>query len=508
MPELEQETAYRPVMRRLPPKPPPVRDVYADLTAWEYWNGHAWKLIPGTALQAGAFSAENSGGQRSRRLEARFSWPEDAACCTVQGMNAFWLRWRLQSCEGAGWLPVCYHVPEVTDLRITAGLSGAEAAVERRSGLEAAFSRLSGKQRILFPALEADHAGWWLGFDRPPDGDTVKIYLSLDGRTSGRPLSAWEALPSGGEAPLLLQDGTEGLAHSGLLTLGGVSGKPAFRFGAACWWICLRDASNAMGPAGRHPALLRLSCGAAVLRGVSGDACFAGDSFLPLQGGPVSAVALTASFGGVAAETERERILRAERERHHQGRIVSGLDADQLLRGTLRDVVRTRCIRSGDRVQVGVLLRDAAHHGEAFQLRKDQIVCLLERASVLPALGVSIQAREPSFYPIHVAAWISPPPESGFTETSRRLKEALERFLNPAEGHFSGTGWKMGELPTADQIRACLHAAVPGVRLMELITAASVPGGGEREIALIRDPFALPTGGSFMIRELKGGGAD
>lgn len=507
-PEPVQEAEYRPVMRRLPPPPPSVRDVYAQAVVWEYWDGRAWRPIPGTETCHGLFSAEGSDG-RPKRMEVRFPWPEDAAPCAVLGVEGMWLRWRLCACEGAGWLPARHHAPEVTGLCAAARLSDAEAAVSRRSGLEEDFCPVPGDRKILFPNFLPEGERWWLGFDLPPGGEQTSVYITLDGRTQGIPLSAWEALPGGGERPLELRDGTDGLAHSGLVTLGGVRGGRTVRFGARRWWVCLKQEPGGEAPQGRRPRLIRVESGAVLIRAVGADGCSAGDRLLPLQGGTVSAAALTESFGGTAEETDRELTVRAQRERHNQERVVSALDAEEMICGSIRDVVRTRCLRDGDTVQVAVLMRNTAHHAQAFQLRRGEVLRLLERCSALPALGMDIQVREPNFYLVHVMAWVRPDPETGIEEVRRLMRQALDRFLDPVSGHFGGAGWHMGRLPAAGQLRACLRDAVPGAVLVRLIATVTAPDGSERELVSVRDPFALPAGGVYTIHEAgKGGVAD
>lgn len=507
-PELVREAGYRLVMRRLPPPPPSVRDVYAQAVVWEYWDGRTWRPIPGTETYHGLFSAEGSDG-RPERMEVRFPWPEDAAPCTVLGVEGMWLRWRLCACEGAGWLPACHHVPEVTGLRAAARLSGAEADVSHRSGLEEDFRPVPGDRKILFPNFLPEGERWWLGFDLAPGGEQASLYIALDGRTQSIPLSAWEARPDGGERPLELRDDTDGLAHSGRITLGGVRGDRTVRFGTQRWWICLKQEPDGGAPRGRRPRLIRVESGAVLLRAVDADGCSAGDRFLPLQGGTVSASALTESFGGAAEETDQELTVRAQRERHNQERVVSVLDAEEMICGSIRDVVRTCCLRVGDAVQVAVLMRNTTHHAQAFQLRRGEVLRLLERRSALPALGMDIQVREPNFYLIHVMAWVRPGPETGIEEVRRLMRRALDRFLDPVSGHFDGTGWQMGRLPAASQLRACLRDAVPDTLLVQLIPTVTAPDGSERELVSVRDPFSLPAGGVYTIREaVKGGVSD
>ena len=506
LPDMEQEPEYRPIMRRLPRQPPPARDVRADSVLWEYWDGAVWRAIPGTDGCVRLFSDPGGQARSEKQMQATFRWPADAARCEVQGVEDFWLRWRLRSCEGAGWLPACYHAPQVSQLRISACLPPAEAEMERRCGLHGEFTPLAGDpEHILFPSITGKQDSWWLGFDLPPGGESTGLYLDLRGRVPGGRLSAWEAEPGGGERPLTLSDQTGGLAHSGPLWLSGLPGQTSVRFGLERWWICLREESGAFHRSGSTPVLQGLYCGAVPLCAYGDDVCAPGDVFQPLHGGAVKAAALTASFGGVRAETDRDVLRRLRAQRHHLGRAVSALDADQLICGAVRDVVRTRCVREGSTLRVGVLMRDTAQHSAAFERKRHEIRQLLLKQSPIPSLGLSLQIREPCFYPIHVMAWVRAPDGVSFEESRRQLRMALDRFLDPAAGNFRGFGWHMGELPTAMQLRTCLQSAVPGVRLLELVASAAAPDGKERQPSSVRDPFALPAPGVYTILNLKGG---
>lgn len=497
LPGMDREPEYRPVMRRMPQAPPAIRDVRADRVLWEYWDGLTWRAIPGTENCTQIFSSLD--GAQTIRQESKIAWPADAQPCTVQGISAHWLRWRLAACEGAGWLPTRYHTPLITDIAITAALSNVEAIVERCCGAGQSFVPLTGARKLLFPSITPSRDCWWLGFDTPPGSESFHLYLSLRGRVPGGRLTAYEGSPSGGERQLSLSDGTDGLSHSGMLSVSGVQGQKAIRFGMERWWLCLQEESGVFQNSSRKPVLMGLACGAVLLRAVQGDRCDAGEPFDPLHGGSVSARSLSDCFGGVLQESDAEILRRLQRQRHHLDRIVSASDAEQLICASFRDVARVRCVRSGTALQIGVLMRDAAHHEAAFQLRKAAIEQLMEDKSTLPTLGLDVEVREPSFYPIHVMVWTDLQGGTAFSEIKHQIKLALNQFLAPVAGNFGGTGWRIGELPVLAQIRTCLQSALPDVPLTELVVSATTPDGSERNPISINDPFALPLGGTYTI---------
>jgi len=184
---------------------------------------------------------------------------------------------------------------------------------------------------------------------------------------------------------------------------------------------------------------------------------------------------------------------------------MSACDIDLLLRDAIPDMARTRCVRTGDVMEVGVLLRDAAWHSAAFGLRRGEISRILERETVLPALGLEIAVREPDFYAVHTSVWLSPPEGAGPAGLEQAAREALTRFLHPVSGGPEGRGWPMGTIPPAEELKALVRSALPGTEVVELLSAAAAPDGRELEAGAVRDPFALPVSGVHTISILKGG---
>lgn len=496
LPGMEQAPEYRPIMRRLPPPPPPVREVRADQVLWEYWNGRVWTPIPGTEIYTGSFSNQENA---PALLEARFRWPEDAAPCEEGGQTGLWLRWRVGRVENSGWLPRRCYAPEITGLRFSALLEDAPVAVSVRDRTEELFHPLDDPRLPLFQPIAADKSCWWLGFDRPPSGPLMRLYLSLLYRVPGGQLSAWEIAEDGRERPLTLEDGTGGLSHSGVITLNDIQGRWSVRFGLRRWWLCLRDDSARLSAGRRFPRLAALDCGAVRLQSDGEAPCRKGEPLSPLRGGTLRAVTLTEGFGGTAEEQQADLLRRARALRHHWGRCVSAGDAEELICTRLRDVLRIRCVREGDTLSVAALMRDVSCHAAAFALRKDEIRRLLERESALPGLGLRIAVREPVFYPVNAMVWLRPAEELPVETVRRRVCEALDRFFHPAAGHFQGQGWRIGSLPNEMEARNYLQACLPDLSIVKLLLTAAAPDGRELDCALVEDPCALPLPGVHTV---------
>lgn len=503
LPGQDREPVYKPVMRYLPPEPPEVRDVWADGVAWEYWNGGGWRTVPGTQRYAGCFGPPDRGAVG---MSASFPWPQDAQSCQEQGVDAYWLRWRVRTAEGSGWMPRRSHAPSVSDVRFSALLSDGTVSMERSCGLSGTPFAAIGPEDALFPRLTEDWDEWWLCFDRPPQGGALELYLTFSGTVGGGTLSAWERTAQGGARQLTMRDGTAGMAHSGCVSLAGIQGQISERFGRKGWWMCFRDERGTFRSGGRFPLLTGLSCGAVRVRSRGDGTCAPGDALRPMRGGTASGSALTGSFGGGGGGTRGERRERERRMRHYLGRGMSRQDIEQLLQGALEDVARACAARSGDALEVAVLMRDVSHHAAAFSLQEEEIRRVLMERSVLPTLGLELRLREPRFYPIHVTLWAAPGPGESFDLVRHALLDALERFLHPVAGGFQGKGWRLGGIPSLLQLRSCLQAAAPGAALAQLSALAVTPEGRELDVGGVCDPFALPVNGRHSIFELEGGG--
>lgn len=367
--------------------------------------------------------------------------------------------------------------------------------------VNAEFEQVTETQTPLFPPLLPEHDAWWLGFDRPPGARVLQLYLSLRGQTRGGRLTAWELGSAGDLRQVKLTDGTDGLSHSGVLAVSDIRGGLGIKFGKKCWWLCLQDESDTLAGAASRPKLELAACGAVQIRAEGDGRCEAGESLSPLRGGMLYGTSLTDAYGGFSEETDQECLFRLRAERHHLGRIVSVSDLDELVCSTVRDVARTRCVRQGDTLALCVLMRSMSNHAAAFALRRPEILQILEQKGPLPSLGLRTRICEPNFYTLHVTVWVRSG-ETPFPETETILLDTLDRFLDPVTGRFNGGGWRIGELPSAAQLRIVLRKSVPDAALAELFITAVRPDGREEDVSQVSDPFAIPLGGVHTIREI------
>ncbi len=255
----------------------------------------------------------------------------------------------------------------------------------------------------------------------------------------------------------------------------------------------------------QQPLLTGVSCGAVRLRADGDDSSTAGEPLLPLRGGMLRGTCLTDGFGGSPPETDAGLIRHLLRERSHLGRAVTAHDLEWIACGEMHDIVQLRCIWEGDTLLAGILLRDTACHAAAFALRAEALAELLKQTSPAEALGLDIRVREPSFYPLHISLWVQSESVSYQTVCSV-LTGALSRFLHPVTGNFHGRGWRMGSLPTQNQLVSCVQAALPGVRAARMLVTARTSDGQEIEAVHIHDPFSLPLNGIHHIHALEKGG--
>lgn len=494
LPTLQSEPEYKPIMRRLPPDPPPVWESYTQRVSWEYWNGQAWLPVPQCRTHWNCF-----GSQAVAQNTISFQWPEDAAPCQVGEAEGWWLRWRVVEVQGSGWLPKRCHAPVLSRLTCSAQLNDAPVELSGRDRPEEPFLP---RPEALFPWLGPEQDSWWLCFDRPPVASSCSLYLELENPAPGRALAAWEGTPEG-LRPLTLTDNTDGLGHSGSFILEGCTGTLSTRYGATGWWLCFQEesVSDAL-PRQSWPKLTRLLPGAVRIEAVSTAPCAPEEELQPLDGGAVTGQAMTTSLGASQAAPS-PALGQMENAMHHRGRAVTSLDVEQLLQTVFSDVVRTRCLYQGQTMEIGVLLRDVAHHGTAFSLRRPSLEQFLAERSALPTLNVAVHLREPCFYPVRVAVWATPGPGMTRSQLESLLREAVSRFVHPVTGQFHGRGWRLGDLPTEVQLHTCIRNAAPQAVVTHLLLTVQTPAGTEHPPHKVTDPFALPVWGQCTVYDAR-----
>ena len=499
LPTPEQKPKYRSIMLHMPPPPPPIREVRAQNVVWEYWNGSAWLPVPGTAQETELFAS----GEALRSVQLRFRWPEDACACEVQGQEEIWLRWRITRADGMGYLPRRVYTPQVSNLQLQSSLTASPVELSVCTGLNPDFIPLAQSRTTrLFSYAVSQEDGWWLCFDRAPRGQNVQFYLAFAGRNPGSALTLWESTRKGLQ-PRSFFDGTDGLAHSGIISAADLDGDLTELFGRRGWWICFRDSGNRIRRSGVYPNMTGLCAGAVCLQAEQNDSCLPEETVRPLRGGAVSGCTLTAGFGGAEPESDRELLLRAEKVRHHRNRGVSALDIQQLVQSAFRDVVRTRCHRDGSAMEIAVLMRDVHQHSAAFGRRREEISRLIAEKTVLATTGLKIRVREPNFYPVQAAVWLETDGDSDFQTDREQVQQALRQFLNPVSGKFRGDGWFIGDLPTEQELSNDLMQQLPGMKVLKVLLTVITPLGAEIECDRVRDPFALPVAGKIAVREVK-----
>ena len=85
---------------------------------------------------------------------------------------------------------------------------------------------------------------------------------------------------------------------------------------------------------------------------------------------------------------------------------------------------------------------------------------------------------------------------------TKRVREELERFLNPLYGNFYGDGWEIGVLPDKNQIAHALKQ-VEGVRYISQLSLRKYRGGRFEEYEVNEErllPFyRLPRSGFLEV---------
>ena len=223
---------YKNVMKRGSLDRPPDVELEIELVAWEYWNGRDWRRLDVRPGCETAFAA--SGGDGRRKIA--FRCPEDAAPLTLAGEESRYLRARIVQ-AGRALVPNCvFQMPvlgaaavgyryERADLRPCPLLLAEADREERALPLPAPRpAALLGRTLCPRPAL-------CLGLRRPLTQGPVSLLVELAPQVgAARPPLRWEYYAADrqgreGWRPLRVEDGTENLAHTGVVRL---EGRPDF----------------------------------------------------------------------------------------------------------------------------------------------------------------------------------------------------------------------------------------------------------------------------------------
>lgn len=226
---------------------------------WEYWNGAGW--FPLLSVTGTVESSRRSAGAFTNAGPVELLVPRDMAVTKVNDAEALWMRVRLASGAfgfvqsvhwngGDGDNTFSYFVPQppaLSSFRISYAWSDGPVhadtvltfndfryidRTEEAHWPGTAFAPISQVAEVT-PAL-------YLGLDKAFPVDLVSLFFDIEeeNRAVAGPALLWEYWNGLNWRPVTAEDGTNGLAHPGIVSfIAPPDAKPLARFGVSLHWI-------------------------------------------------------------------------------------------------------------------------------------------------------------------------------------------------------------------------------------------------------------------------------
>ncbi len=214
---------------------------------------------------------------------------------------------------------------------------------------------------------------------------------------------------------------------------------------------------------------------------------------------------------GLAEETVMEAVERNANLLRHNRRCISAEDYEDMAREAARDISKVRCFAGYDelgRPQPGavtlvVLPRDYGESFYSFERTRKKIY-----SDLTAHMDENIVNRGqfhivmPELIRLDVKVVLELLQKKEIFDTLKRVREELERFLDPMHGNFYGDGWEIGTLPDKNQITHALKK-VEGVKYISQLSLRKYRSGRFEEYEVNEErllPFyRLPRSGYHEV---------
>lgn len=220
---------------------------------------------------------------------------------------------------------------------------------------------------------------------------------------------------------------------------------------------------------------------------------------------PLPAYGGTGDGGEEAAARAVSSLLRT------RGRAVSERDYFDIIAQLGCGVRQIRCCSGIDRqgnpaadtITVALLIDEYEKGSHIFSAVKDTVREALLAAGGMDALGKTLVLCQPRFVRFSVRIWLRCAAMESVYEIQRRTEENIRRFLDPLEGGFDGRGWKIGSLPTPQQLLACLKMKDADLRVERMALVARIGGRDyavdDDFLSRMTDPFVMAVNGTHTV---------
>lgn len=238
-------------------------DITIGEVVWEYFNGLGWaRLFPGQEY-SDVFSPGD--GTDRKRHTLVFRCPEDMAPAYVGAAQAYHIRARILKVANAFKTEGQYISPVLSQIsfRYDYPLPGCRPGYFFcRSILEERSVRAETCFQGTYPwkpfwQSEDRQTAVYVGLDRPlTQGPIRMLWVLKDADLHTKPVLAWEYVGNGGRFKSLdVEDGTEGLRQTGIVTFEGCGDwQSKVLFGQDLYWLRIRDVGDGYE---KEKALLR-----------------------------------------------------------------------------------------------------------------------------------------------------------------------------------------------------------------------------------------------------------
>lgn len=192
-----------------------------------------------------------------------------------------------------------------------------------------------------------------------------------------------------------------------------------------------------------------------------------------------------ATVCGLAEETVMEAVERNANLLRHNGRCVSAEDYEDMVKEAARDISKVRCFPGYDELgksQLGavtlvVLPRDYGKSFYSFERTRKKIYNdLTAHMDENIVNDGRFHIVMPELIRLDVKVVLELTQKKEVFATLKRVREELERFLDPMCGNFYGDGWEIGTLPDKNQITHALKK-VEGVKYISQLSLRKYRSG-------------------------------
>lgn len=209
---------YHMIMRSLPKAPLKIQDVYPDIVVLEYFNGEEWTSIP-------EWKEERHQFQKSIDKDILFTFicPSTIDKVNIEGIEAYWLRFRLLQCNQRYLYPCCLHVPIIENIcaKFTydkEALTINTLEIYHQLSKKNVLSKILRHDPILpFTPSSITHECMYWYLDNPVIEDPFTVYLYIPIEGIMKDTYRFYGSSKNGFSAIQVEDGTDGFCHSGIL---------------------------------------------------------------------------------------------------------------------------------------------------------------------------------------------------------------------------------------------------------------------------------------------------